>query len=116
MINESHQRRLGVGSQIGKWRKRFIADRIKGFMVRCAPAGPARSRTWRRVELITKTLACKPNAATHWSVRDIANNSDATPRVKGSRGCARWKGCLCRGSLVASSSSSQIDCKEEPIP
>lgn len=32
---------------IGKWRKRFIADPIEGFMMRCAPADPARSRTGR---------------------------------------------------------------------
>jgi putative transposase len=37
--------RLGVGPHtIGKWRNRFIANRIEGLTTRCVPAGPARLR------------------------------------------------------------------------
>jgi putative transposase len=40
--------RLGVGPHtIGKWRRRFIADRIEGSMMRCVPVDPARSRMRR---------------------------------------------------------------------
>ena len=40
--------RLGVGPHtIGKWRKRFIADRIQGSTTRCVAAGPARLRMRR---------------------------------------------------------------------
>ena len=37
--------RLGVGPHtIGKWRNRFITNRIEGSTTRCVPAGPARLR------------------------------------------------------------------------
>src|ERR1700728_2300282 len=39
---------LGIGPHtIGKWRKRFITDRIGGSTTRCVAAGPARLRTRR---------------------------------------------------------------------
>ena len=40
--------RLGVGPHtIGKWRKRFIADRIEGLYDEMRTGGPARSRMRR---------------------------------------------------------------------
>ena len=65
--------RLGVGPHtIGKWRKRFIADRIEGLYDEMRTGRPRTVEDEAVAELITKTLARKPKTATHWSVRAIA--------------------------------------------
>ena len=65
--------RLGVGSHtIGKWRKRFIADRIEGLSDEMRTGRPRTVEDEAVAELITKTLARKPKSATHWSVRAMA--------------------------------------------
>jgi putative transposase len=71
--------RLGVGPRtIGKWRNRFIADRIAGLY------DEMRSGRLRAVEdeaaadLITKTPARKPKTATHWSMRAVAKENGIT--------------------------------------
>src|SRR3984893_6158199 len=68
--------RLGVGPHtIGKWRKRFIADRIEGLYDEMRSGRPRTVEDEAVAELITKTLARKPKAATHWSVRAIAKET-----------------------------------------
>src|SRR5258706_11801053 len=68
--------RLGVGPHtIGKWRKRFIADRIEGLYDEMRTGRPRTVEDEAVAELITKTLARKPKAATHWSVRAIAKET-----------------------------------------
>jgi putative transposase len=71
--------RLGSGPHtIGKWRNRFIADRIAGLY------DEMRSGRLRAVEdeaaadLITKTPARKPKTATHWSMRAVAKENGIT--------------------------------------
>ena len=57
---------------VGKWRKRFLADRLEGLADEPRPGAP-RSITDATVErIITKTLEEKPVDATHWSTRDMA--------------------------------------------
>src|SRR4051794_19735670 len=57
---------------VGKWRKRFLADRLEGLADEPRPGAP-RSITDATVErIITKTLEEKPKDATHWSTRDMA--------------------------------------------
>ena len=57
---------------VGKWRKRFLADRLEGLADEPRPGAP-RTITDAMVErVITKTLEEKPKAATHWSTRDMA--------------------------------------------
>lgn len=71
--------RLGVGPHtIGKWRKRFIADRIEGLYDEMRSGMPRTVEDEAVAELITKTLARKPKAGTHWSVRAIAKESEIT--------------------------------------
>jgi putative transposase len=53
---------------IGKWRKRFITDRIEGLYAEMRSGRPRTVEDEAVAELITKTLARKPKAATHWSV------------------------------------------------
>lgn len=68
--------RLGVGPHtIGKWRNRFIADRIEGLYDEMRTGRPRTVEDEAVAELITKTLARKPKAATHWSVRAIAKET-----------------------------------------
>ncbi|TYO66823.1 IS630 family transposase [Bradyrhizobium hipponense] len=68
--------RLGVGPHtIGKWRNRFIANRIEGLYDEMRTGRPRTVEDEAGAELITKTLARKPKAATHWSVRAIAKET-----------------------------------------
>src|SRR6202171_6115926 len=68
--------RLGVGPHtIGKWRNRFITDRIEGLYDEMRSGRPRTVEDETVAELITKTLARKPKAATHWSVRAIAKET-----------------------------------------
>src|SRR3981189_1424457 len=65
--------RLGVGPHtIGKWRSRFISDRIEGLYDEMRSGRPRTVEDEAVAELITKTLARKPKSATHWSVRTMA--------------------------------------------
>lgn len=57
---------------VGKWRSRFLEDRLEGLVDEPRPGAP-RSITDRQVEeVITRTLESKPEAATHWSTRGMA--------------------------------------------
>jgi putative transposase len=47
-------------------------------MMRCVPVRPRTVEDEAVAELITKTLARKPKAATHWSVRAIAKETGIT--------------------------------------
>jgi transposase len=63
---------LGVGRvQVGRWRERYAAHRLSGIerdLPRGAP--PATVDVARLIEMTTQT---KPQAATHWSTRKMAN-------------------------------------------
>ena len=62
--------RLGVGPHtIGKWRKRFIADQIEGLYDEMSTGRPRTVEDEAVAELITKTLARKPKAATSSTTR-----------------------------------------------
>src|ERR1700747_927603 len=68
--------RLGVGPPpVGKWRNRFIAGRIEGLHDEMRSGRPRTIEDEAVAELITTTLARKPKAATHWSVRAIAEET-----------------------------------------
>src|SRR5581483_5640498 len=57
---------------VGKWRQRFLKDRLEGLVDEPRPGAP-RSIHDRHVEaVITRTLESKPEAATHWSTRGMA--------------------------------------------
>jgi transposase len=71
--NKDVAARLRVNTAtVGKWRKRFLEDRLEGLADEPRPGAP-RTITDARVEdVITKTLEEKPKAATHWSTRGMA--------------------------------------------
>src|SRR3954447_7780190 len=57
---------------VGKWRSRFVDDRLDGLLDEPRPGAP-RSVTDAQVEqIITATLESKPETATHWSTRGLA--------------------------------------------
>jgi transposase len=57
---------------VGKWRKRFLKDRLEGLVDEPRPGAP-RSITDEDVErVVTKTLESQPKNATHWSTRKMA--------------------------------------------
>lgn len=60
---------------VGKWRRRFVRDRIAGLFDEPRP-GVARRISDRKVEqVVTVTLESSPKNATHWSTRDMARQS-----------------------------------------
>src|SRR5262245_31854664 len=57
---------------VGKWRQRFLDDRLEGLADEPRPGAP-RGITDAQVEqAITTTLESKPTDATHWSTRGLA--------------------------------------------
>jgi transposase len=57
---------------VGKWRQRFLEDRLEGLADEPRPGAP-RSLTDAQIEeVITKTLESKPANATQWSTRGMA--------------------------------------------
>lgn len=60
---------------VGKWRQRFLENRLEGLTDEPRPGAP-RTITDAMVEqVVTKTLEEKPKAATHWSTRGMAEAS-----------------------------------------
>lgn len=75
---------VGVNqATVGKWRRRFVAERLDGLVDEPRPGAP-RKITDEDVEaLIVKTLEEKPTDATHWSTRDLAKRVDMSPASVG---------------------------------
>lgn len=57
---------------VGKWRSRFVADRLQGLVDEPRPGAPRSITDARIEEVIGRTLESKPEAATHWSTRGMA--------------------------------------------
>lgn len=79
-------RRLGIHDDtVGKWRRRFAADRLAGLADEARPGRP-RTITDEDIErVIVKTLEERPVNATHWSTRTMAEaaglNQTAISRI-----------------------------------
>lgn len=69
--------RLGVVPHtIGKWRNRFIANSIECLYDEMRAGRPRTIGGEAVAELITKTHARRPKAATHWSVRAMPKRGE----------------------------------------
>jgi len=69
-------RELRVTKQtVGRWRTRFLADRVDGLLDEPRPGAP-RTVTDAQIEaVLTRTLETRPADATHWSTRSMAKVS-----------------------------------------
>lgn len=57
---------------IGKWRRRFLQNRTAGLSERPRSGAPRRVSDEKIQALITATLETRPEQATHWSTRQMA--------------------------------------------
>ncbi len=74
--SEVAQRFESTNATVGKWRRRFVKDRISGLYDEVRPGKPRSIDDERIAALIHKTLHKKPkNGSTHWSVRTAAADS-----------------------------------------
>lgn len=65
--------RLGVHEHtVGKWRRRFVKDRIEGLTDEYRPGRPRTVSDDQVVAVIEQTLNTTPKDATHWSIRSMA--------------------------------------------
>jgi transposase len=73
LSNTSIAKQLGVTlPTVGKWRQRFLEDRLEGLVDEPRPGTPRKITDAQIEEVITNTLESKPKNATHWSTRDMA--------------------------------------------
>jgi transposase len=71
--NKDVAARLHVNiATVGKWRQRFLEDRLEGLADEPRPGAPRTITDAKVEEVVTKTLEEKPKAATHWSTRGMA--------------------------------------------
>ena len=64
---------LGVHEHtVGKWRRRFLKDRIDGLYDEPRPGRPRTIEDDQVAAVIERTLATTPKDATHWSIRSMA--------------------------------------------
>ncbi len=66
-------RQLGVSEHtVGKWRRRFVKDRIEGLTDEYRPGRPRTVSDVQVAEVVERTLQSTPKDATHWSIRSMA--------------------------------------------
>jgi transposase len=64
---------LGVHEHtVGKWRRRFLKDRVDGLMDEARPGRPRTIDDDEVAAVIERTLCSTPRDATHWSIRSMA--------------------------------------------
>ena len=64
---------LGVHEHtVGKWRRRFVKDRIEGLLDEARPGRPRTIDDDQVAAVIERTLRSTPSDATHWSIRSMA--------------------------------------------
>jgi transposase len=64
---------LGIHEHtVGKWRRRFLKDRIEGLLDEARPGRPRTIDDDQVAAIIERTLRSTPKDATHWSIRSMA--------------------------------------------
>lgn len=61
---------------VGKWRRRFVEDRLDGLLDEPRPGAPRRITDQDVERVVTLTLESTPRNATHWSTRSMAKHTD----------------------------------------
>src|SRR5215212_11438544 len=68
---------LGIHEHtVGKWRRRFLKDRIEGLLDEARPGRPRTIDDDQIVAVIEGTLRSTPEGSTHWSIRSTACFAD----------------------------------------
>jgi transposase len=57
---------------VGKWRQRFVDNRLDGLVDEPRPGAPRTIADAKIEEVVARTLESKPKNATHWSTRSMA--------------------------------------------
>ena len=71
--NQLVARRVRVApATVGKWRARFVQDRVAGLWDEPRPGTPRQISDAQIEEVIVRTLESMPRGATHWSTRGMA--------------------------------------------
>ena len=71
--NRMVARRIRVApATVGKWRRRFVEDRVAGLMDEPRPGAPRQVTDEQVEDVIVRTLETTPRGATHWSTREMA--------------------------------------------
>jgi transposase len=74
--NKDVAARLGIAvATVGKWRGRFVAERLDGLTDEPRPGAPRTVSDDAVEAVIVKTLESTPRDATHWSTRSMAQDS-----------------------------------------
>jgi transposase len=74
--NKEVAAKLGViEATVGKWRRRFVAERVEGLRDEPRPGAPRTIDDVRIEAIIVNTLESLPKDATHWSSRGMAKES-----------------------------------------
>ena len=68
---------------VGKWRSRFIRDRLEGLYDEPRVGGPRRISDEQVEALVVKTLETKPKGHTHWSTRKMAEKAGMSHTMVG---------------------------------
>ncbi len=80
MDNVDVAEELGITNQtVGKWRARFIRDRIEGLLDEPRVGAPRKFGDDKIERIIELTLRRKPKNATHWSTRLMAEEVGVSP-------------------------------------
>jgi transposase len=73
LSNTAIAHELGIAKHtVGKWRERFARLRGDGLLDEPRPGAPRRIGDEEIAALIDRTLSTRPRAATHWSLRSMA--------------------------------------------
>jgi putative transposase len=74
--NKAIAEKVGLsGAMVGMWRKRFLAQGLVGLYDEPRPGGPRSIQDEQVAQLIRTTLQTKPQEATHWSCRSLAEHA-----------------------------------------
>lgn len=82
--NNSVAARLGVTNQtVGKWRSRFLDQRLEGLHDEYRSGTPRTVSDAQVEQVVVRTLETQPANATHWSTRSMAKAVDLSPATIG---------------------------------
>ena len=73
LLSKSVADELGLHEHnVGKWRRRFLANRVEGLLDEARPGRPRTIDDDQVAAVIERTLRSTPKDATHWSIRSMA--------------------------------------------